>query len=824
MKRTGILKTAALVAIALLASRAMSGDGEKKKNPGYLGVYATAAEKFEPCPETDAKSGVVIRMIYPNTPAAKAGLLEGDIIVKINDQGFSGNKPEMNKEFSDMLKKHSEGDDVKLTVVRDKYSYNVTVDGKETEVSEDKLQDLRKYLDENTTGSKIEIKAKRELKCIEITVTLGSRMEVYGQKTAPLQAKIHPEFVDKKTDLQKLTENLIEDFKINENYTDLLERLAKTEKQTDPHRLSQFMYVHRNPFRMEEITGDITERLECGKSAPRAMFRFLSTSSFLLDVKARMPRGRRLKTGLTPEEHLDQIENLLTEAVRLRDRAFRKFNEEEIKFLYENMEALGEKIIEGAYVHVDEDKERLSNNYRIVALAKKVDYAPLLKAAAVLRPLTDGKWLAALKDDFAKAGDIDKAIVATRKTDNGTIYIGGTAPHWHRAKNAAIIIDFGGKDFYAEHAGSSTAEIPVAVIIDMAGNDVYESWKSFSAASGLLGVGMIYDVEGSDSYIGLKFCQASAALGVGLLIDGAGNDTYRALYLAQGAAMWGAGGIIDLGGNDRYEAHKLSQGIGLPHGFGAIVDAKGNDFYYGKGSHPSSYGTPGIFGGFCQGCGLGFRTVASGGIGLLLDGGGKDKYEAGIFSQGGGYYFAWGILVDKGSDNDVHIGSRYAQGWSAHQASGTFMEYGGDDYYDTRNAVHAGLAWDECTSLFIDRAGNDTYYRGGFSIGASAHNSITLFIDEGGDDDYHLGGEPARSGPNEYHGGSSLSMFIDLGGGNDKYGKAKNNEIKFSGKHGFVCDLPGTIKKALSRDSYKKLIAKEKETEKKPKPNPKKNK
>ena len=121
--------------------------------------------------------------------------------------------------------------------------------------------------------------------------------------------------------------------------------------------------------------------------------------------------------------------------------------------------------------------------------------------------------------------------------------------------------------------------------------------------------------------------------------------------------------------------------------------------------------------------------------------------------------------------DDVHTGSRYAQGWSAHQASGTFIEYGGNDYYDTRNAVHAGLAWDECTSLFIDRAGNDTYYRGGFSIGASAHNAITIFIDEKGDDDYSWGGEPARSGPNDYHGGTSLSVFLDLGGGNDKYGK-----------------------------------------------------
>ena len=36
--------------------------------------------------------------------------------------------------------------------------------------------------------------------------------------------------------------------------------------------------------------------------------------------------------------------------------------------------------------------------------------------------------------------------------------------------------------------------------------------------------------------------------------------------------------------------------------------------------------------------------VQSGGVALLYDGGGKDRYEAGNFSQGGGYYFGIGML------------------------------------------------------------------------------------------------------------------------------------------------------------------------------------
>src|SRR5438552_10922418 len=141
----------------------------------------------------------------------------------------------------------------------------------------------------------------------------------------------------------------------------------------------------------------------------------------------------------------------------------------------------------------------------------------------------------------------------------------------------------------------------------------------------------------------------------------------------QGVAMAGAGVLVDGSGDDLYTGVRFCQGVGFAGGVGALIEKGGNDRYVCTGRYDSEYGEPGLFSGWGQGVGFGFRQIASGGIGILYDLAGDDVYEAGNFSQGGGYFYAWGILRDD-AGNDRYIGSRYAQGWAAHQAVGTFLE------------------------------------------------------------------------------------------------------------------------------------------------------
>ena len=312
---------------------------------------------------------------------------------------------------------------------------------------------------------------------------------------------------------------------------------------------------------------------------------------------------------------------------------------------------------------------------------------------------------------------------------------------------------------------------------------------------GLLGVGILADLGGRDSYLGRRWAQGAAMLGVGILLDASGDDIYRGGEYVQGAALWGIALAADAAGDDRYEALRCAQAFAMPGGLALLLDAAGDDGYHCKGRYPTNY-EDAYFDSFSQGCASGFRMAgASGGIALLADLSGADRYEAGHFSQGGGYYFGWGLLHDGGGD-DRYLGSRYAQGFAAHEAMGYFEDVAGNDHYLCRQLAAWGISWDESVTAFLDRAGDDVYDGPQGAPAYTAHNAFSLFVDAGGDDAYGRHPEgPALSGPNDYHGGASLSVFIDAGGGKDRYvsGRFRDNLVLHRPCHGLFLDLPGPV-------------------------------
>jgi hypothetical protein len=122
----------------------------------------------------------------------------------------------------------------------------------------------------------------------------------------------------------------------------------------------------------------------------------------------------------------------------------------------------------------------------------------------------------------------------------------------------------------------------------------------------------------------------------------------------------------------------------------------------------------------------------------------------------------------------------------------------------TRHCVAQGLAWDEAVALFVDERGEDRYEGGAFSQGASAMNGWTIFIDRGGKDVY-LNTDQARVGGNRYHGGTSLSLFLDLGGDDDSYPSKTNNAIITGTEHFVFGDLPGSVEAILRDDAWREL-------------------
>ena len=363
------------------------------------------------------------------------------------------------------------------------------------------------------------------------------------------------------------------------------------------------------------------------------------------------------------------------------------------------------------------------------------------------------------------------------------VVVGGPGPNRYAMQHIAAVYDVGGDDRYDYGASPTPNAAPIALrlVVDLAGDDVHESTADFEGpATGVFGLSLLDDRGGDDVYRSRRSFSIGAGLvGLGILLDHAGDDVYENLGedsgWAIGVGFWGAGLVIDRAGADVYHGEKHVQGVGGPRGLGAIVDGQGRDLYRANGpSFASAYDTPAVYLGMSQGFGIGVRGYAAGGVGALYDLAGHDRYEAGEFSQAGGYYFGLGILHDVAGD-DLYHGNRYGQAFAAHQAVGILVDDAGDDTYWSMTAASQAGTWDQSIGLLLDKAGNDAYRCDGLGQGGASMQALALLIDLGGNDRYtgHGGSVQGQGGGNGYHYDAdrifSFSGLFDLGGGHDTY-------------------------------------------------------
>ncbi|OHB75380.1 MAG: hypothetical protein A2Z34_07025 [Planctomycetes bacterium RBG_16_59_8] len=788
--------------LALPAAEAPSPKEEKKG--AWIGVGMEDVKDLGEVGGTKGEKGLALTRIYENSPGQKAGLKLKDVIVAVNGERFpsaADSSPRLT--FVEMLKGKKSGDSLLLSVLREEIAVDARIDDRTTPVEAGKLPSVLQGLNPGETMTARLAKVPRMQ---EIPVLLGERATALPQPTLSLEEidALHPELASYKSDVERVAEKLMAATKTRSRYDDLIKRYVEDERWDDGFRLKEFRYLHCNPFKIPKISDDLATALRERTAAAEIDFPALfARAAGLLDEgeKTRV-EPMPLKTGLSLADHAARMEVVLLAASRLRDEAFAGLPRADAEYLWQNLPGLAERLILDTHLSDPEEiKKRGDIDKRLLDLLRYVDERKLFLSARMLSTLLSPFYLETLEKDIAVAAASAKpgeSVLFKKETALGDIVF-GAAGNDRYIQNAAIIVDIGGDDFYTNRMGTSISlDKPFSIVIDFHGNDRYSSFENGSQGHGFMGVGMVADLEGNDIYIAQQWGQGSALAGVGLLYDRGGHDSYRGQEYVQGAAFFGIGIHIDTVGDDTYQANLYAQGFGLTKGFGLLADIAGDDVYYAAGKHPTGYeDNPGTFTGLSQGAGLGIRCYAdwsmsrSGGIGFLLEGNGKDRYEAGIFAQGGGYFFGWGLLYDYGNENDDYIGTRYAQGFAAHSALGSFMDEGGDDRYRGLSQVHSGLSWDLTCVSFIDKGGNDIHEEGGFSRGATAHNGFIIYHDLGGADIYK--DQVARSGDNGYHGGSSLTVFIDEGGGEDSYDDRENNSIVAQKEYSLFLDIPGRI-------------------------------
>jgi len=384
---------------------------------------------------------------------------------------------------------------------------------------------------------------------------------------------------------------------------------------------------------------------------------------------------------------------------------------------------------------------------------------------------------------------------AVLETPFGRIVVG--TPGADRFTGAALaIVDPGGADTYDGKVGASFGPgNPFGIVVDASGNDTYASLADGAQGAGVLGCGLVYDREGDDRYSGHNGAQGYGLFGLGLLYDRSGNDCLEMQYSGQGCGYFGIGLLLDGGGRDEYRIWAEGQGQGgIGGGVGVVATRGGDDLYYaepdaeiaGRADYHSDYK---ITANNVQGSGNGRRGDGAdghswaGGLGVLIDIGGNDRYESGNWSQGIGYWFGTGILYDNEGD-DVYQSVYFTQASGAHFCNAALIDEAGDDRHELGHNKGAAIAfgWDYTNALLIDKGGND-YYGGGQScLGLSTGRSTVILYDGGGDDEYGLDegtagmGEasprddfflPSPVSPYMYY-SRSVGLLLDTGG-RDRY-------------------------------------------------------
>ena len=407
-------------------------------------------------------------------------------------------------------------------------------------------------------------------------------------------------------------------------------------------------------------------------------------------------------------------------------------------------------------------------------------------------------------------------------TDFGNLVIHGPGSDMvmpgSMSDGAALVLDTGGDDTYRVPMGAATLAHGVSVSIDLGGKDLYgyvenpgseddaghrlpsdgaprfgtTTSRTPREGAGVLGVGLLFDYGGGDdTYRSLAVSQGVGVLGVGALYDDGGNDSYTCEALCQGGAGWGIGLLLDRAGTDSYVVYNEAQGFGFTHGVGALVDESGDDTYYGDPGDPSLGGDP-IYPNaqlpgppnsqltgntsLVQGAGYGYRPdvpfsghAFPGGMGILRDAAGNDKYTVSVFGQATAFAMGIGMLLE-GGGNDTYEGLWYVQGSAAHTGVTYFAEAAGNDKYNPTFPIQAtsiGVGHDCSTSLHYDQGGDDAYHAPGLSLGSGNALGIGMLVNAGGNDTFAAGGEPTLGGASwDYYPGESttLGVFVKAGG------------------------------------------------------------
>ncbi|MHC5113422.1 MAG: HEAT repeat domain-containing protein [Planctomycetota bacterium] len=406
-----------------------------------------------------------------------------------------------------------------------------------------------------------------------------------------------------------------------------------------------------------------------------------------------------------------------------------------------------------------------TDHLRIFASAAAVDLPALASVQVELAMIADELLRAAAEGAL---DDLDDAQLPLRREAHGLVLVVAGRGNDVHDESVDVLIDLGGDDWYVNNAGGTEGSRPVALCIDLDGNDRYEASLAVQGA-GFLGVGLLVDVAGDDVYRAGDLAQGAAFIGAGMLCDLGGNDRYGAHHLSQAAGAFGCGVLWDAAGDDEYTASGMAIGCAATQGIGVLVESGGDDRALAGIWRRERYSVD-------SGMGIGWSAGVRdwpwyaapsfyGGLGLVDDAGGRDHYESRGGGMGGAYCLGAGIFIGGGDDDDEYVGFTDSMGASIHLGAAVCLEEGGDDRYRGQDSV-LGVGGDRGSGIFFDLDGDDQYVGRNHALGTGRKpKAVGLFLDARGDDRYEFGRDSVTAtwrprNPENW----AFASFLDLAG------------------------------------------------------------
>lgn len=430
-------------------------------------------------------------------------------------------------------------------------------------------------------------------------------------------------------------------------------------------------------------------------------------------------------------------------------------------------------------------------------------------------------WIVTFGDPVQWLGDLPATAFPTdepliTETPYGRVALGTPGDDVYTGEFAALV-DPGGNDRYVDcRIGTAfgTANRRVGFFADLGGDDVYACAEvDLTLGAAVLGIAAFYDLgAGNDLYQGGHGSLAAAFGGVAVFYDDGGSDVYEGKTFTQGAAGFGVAVLaddsvqaapemttdegtkdpVDIGlfDNDRFSAWANAQAFARCRGVAVLSNRRGNEIYEAGGVYLDAPLFADRYQSFSQGFAIGERGVDyAGGIALLVDLDGNDRYLGDIYNQGVGYWYSAGLLYD-GGGNDTYEMTQYGQGSGIHLAVGGLIDVSGHDTYVMHSGLGQGGSHDYAASILHDRGGDDRYLGNTSCNGCGLTNAVGIHIDRSGNDVYAgrlnggmNSGRPAR-------GFGSIGVLLDLSGKDSYLGILTDDGAARRTDVGVGLDLP----------------------------------